>query len=69
MDGDVDEEEAESADVVVDVEERSSNVVRSNLLILEGAVLYYKPLHCNPALALAEKMAFQRALWHEVRRC
>lgn len=69
MDSDVDEEETESTDDVVDVEERSRNVVRPDLLILEATCFYDESLHCNSTLALVEEMALQGTLWHEVGRC
>jgi hypothetical protein len=66
LNGDVDHEKSEGADVVVDIQEGSSNVVGFNLLILVATVLHDQSLYCDSALALIQEPAFLRALWHEV---
>jgi hypothetical protein len=66
LNGDVDHEKSEGSDVVVDVQEGSSNVVGFNLLVLVATVLQDQSLYCDSALALIQEPAFLRAPWHEV---
>jgi hypothetical protein len=65
LDSDVDQEEAKRANVVVDVEHRSGNVVELNTLILLSTVLRPQSLICDFALALVEKPALAWGCRHE----
>lgn len=63
--GDVDAEEAESAEVVGDVKERTLNVVRSDLLSLIGSALQFQTLGSDHALALGQEPALFGASGHQ----
>ena len=67
MHRDVDQEEAKSTDVVVDVEECALNVLSVDSLILISAVLRLKPFHGDTAFAFVQEMTLHRAFRHEIR--
>lgn len=65
LNSDVDEEEAESAEVVVDVEHGALDVVDFSLLIFGTATLYDESLCSNHALSLVQEPTFFRRARHQ----
>jgi hypothetical protein len=65
---DIDTEEAECANVIVDVGQRSVHMVRCDTLVLLCAVLHPQSLERDPTLALIEKPGLVWACRHKERR-
>jgi hypothetical protein len=62
---DVDEEESKCAEVVIDVEDGTSDVMWPDLFVLIGATLRLEAKTGNAAFSLIEKPAFFRAARHQ----
>jgi hypothetical protein len=67
LDRNVDEEKAQSAEVVDDVQHSPLHVVNLDLLVLVGSALRNQSLRGNHALTLVKEPAFGRAPGHQER--
>lgn len=65
LDRDVDQEESQSADVVVDVKDGSCDVLDRDFLGLGGCVLNNQSFRRDTALPFRQKEALGRSRWHE----